>query len=685
MAKSIGRYEIREELGRGGMAVVYRALDTRLDRDVALKLLDQKLTSDAAFAARFEREAKTVAALEHSAIVSLYDFGEADGWLYLVMRYMPGGTLKQKIGRGPLTTQEAYNVVRRIGGALDKAHNKGIVHRDLKPANVLLDDEQEPYLSDFGIVKLATGGEEEFLTQTGQTLGTFAYMSPEQLLGQDLDGRSDIYALGIVLYEMLTGKHPFSEAATSAAMVIAHTQQPAPDITTDNPDLSPAFAAVIEKALAKEPVDRYATGAEMATAINEAMTGTSAAAPALAVAAATAATAGTPPKIPPDPQPATGDIGAAPPWALIAIGLAVVAILIVVGLFAAGVFGSSEPEDTAVIPPTVTIVTPTPDIGATQTATRAIWLKQDDDGDGLLNAEELDLGTLLDARDTDGDGLLDFDEVMFFSTDPTNQDTDGDTIPDGHEVSDDCLSPITPDTDLDGLQDDIDPESCAAIIPTPSPTDVPSTETPTPTNTPSPVTISFQRSAFPDVTYKGVADATISQWSPNVNDGAAINCRVDGDDPPSTGNDLTTLVSWDVSLVPAGSHVTEATITLNVFNRSLLTYEFYEVRRPWLEDEVTWNSASSGDLWQVPGVQGAEDRDATSLGTLAPDQFGPYEVDMNADALAVIQEWVDDPDSNHGFIITGRTSNDGVDFLCSEVEEATERPLLTITYVESGQ
>ena len=116
MAKSIGRYEIREELGRGGMAVVYRALDTRLDRDVALKLLDQKLTSDAAFAARFEREAKTVAALEHSAIVSLYDFGEADGWLYLVMRYMPGGTLKQKIGRGPLTTEEAYNVMRRIGG-----------------------------------------------------------------------------------------------------------------------------------------------------------------------------------------------------------------------------------------------------------------------------------------------------------------------------------------------------------------------------------------------------------------------------------------------------------------------------------------------------------------------------------------------------------------------------------------
>jgi serine/threonine-protein kinase len=215
MAKTIGRYEIRDELGRGGMATVYLAADTRLDRDVALKLLDQQLTSDAAFAIRFEREAKTVAALEHSAIVSLYDFGEADGWLYLVMRYMPGGSLRDRIARQPLSPQEAHHVVRRIGGALDKAHRSGVIHRDLKPGNILLDEDQEPYLSDFGIVKVATGGDEEYLTQTGQTLGTFAYMSPEQLLGKDMDGRSDIYALGIVLYEMLTGKHPFAETATT--------------------------------------------------------------------------------------------------------------------------------------------------------------------------------------------------------------------------------------------------------------------------------------------------------------------------------------------------------------------------------------------------------------------------------------------------------------------------------------
>jgi hypothetical protein len=611
MAKTIGRYEIRDELGRGGMATVYLAHDTRLDRDVALKLLDQQLTADAAFAARFEREAKTVAALEHSAIVSLYDFGEADGWLYLVMRYMPGGSLKQRIAQSPLSPQEAYNVVRRIGSALDKAHRNGIIHRDLKPGNVLLDEEQEPYLSDFGIVKVATGGDEEYLTQTGQTLGTFAYMSPEQLLGKALDGRSDIYALGIVLYEMLTGKHPYAETATtSAAMVIAHTQEPPPDISKDNPDLPPAFKAIIEKALAKDPADRYATGAEMAAAVGEALSG-KAAGPSAAVLATAAATGGSAPPPAAGAGRAAGQTSGRPSWTLIAVGLVVVAVLVVVGLLAAGVFDSSgEPEVAALPSPTFTEAPPA-------------------------------TATPVPATET-----------------PTPKPTEA------------------------------PPTATATPADTPTPTLLPTetpTATPSPTNTPAPVTISFQRNARPDVTYVGVADATISQWGPNINDGDNAICRVDGDDPPSTSNDLTTLVSWDVSLIPVGSRVTEATITLTVFNPSVRTYEFYEVRRPWLEGEVSWSIASSGDPWQVPGVKGAEDRDATALGELAPAENGPYEVTLNADALAVVQGWVDNPANNHGFVITGTTSNDGVDFRCSEYESILERPLLTITYVPNGE
>jgi serine/threonine protein kinase len=272
MAKTIGRYEILRELGRGGMAAVYLVQDPRLDRQVALKLMDPQLSADPTFAARFEREAKTVASLEHSAIVPLHDFGEADGWLYLVMRYMEGGALKESIARGSLTTRQAYNVVRRIGSALDKAHGRGIIHRDLKPANILLDEEREAYLSDFGIVKVARG-DTEYLTQTGQTMGTFAYMSPEQLMGEPMDGRSDLYALGVVLYEMLAGKHPYGDAnTTDAAMAVAHTQKPIPDIVQDNPALPPAFTGIIAKAMAKNAADRYATGRDLAMDMYRALT-----------------------------------------------------------------------------------------------------------------------------------------------------------------------------------------------------------------------------------------------------------------------------------------------------------------------------------------------------------------------------------------------------------------------------
>ncbi|MEJ2749553.1 MAG: serine/threonine-protein kinase, partial [Anaerolineae bacterium] len=217
--KKIGRYEIKSELGRGGMATVYLAYDPVLEREVALKLLPNYFAHDPEFSARFEREAKTVAALEHGSIVSMYDYGEDGEWPYFVMRLMKGGSLKEQIAKGPMSLEEAAHIVERIAGALDKAHSKGIVHRDLKPGNVMFDEDGEAYLGDFGIVKLAESAES--YTRTGNTLGTPAYMSPEQADGKpDIDGRSDIYSLGIILYEMLTGTQPYKHESMPRLMIM---------------------------------------------------------------------------------------------------------------------------------------------------------------------------------------------------------------------------------------------------------------------------------------------------------------------------------------------------------------------------------------------------------------------------------------------------------------------------------
>lgn len=247
------------------MATVYLAYDPVLERDVALKLLPNYFAHDPEFFARFEREAKTVAALEHAAIVSMYDYGEDGEWPYFVMRLMTGGDLKGKIERGPLSLEETARIFGRIGAALDKAHSKGMVHRDLKPGNILFDDDGEAYLSDFGIVKIAEAAES--YTRTGNTIGTPQYMSPEQLDGlPDVDGRTDIYALGIILYEMLSGIKPYDHESLPRIMVM-HLNQPIPNILEANPNLPPEIDTIIRKAMAKERNERYPKASELATAV----------------------------------------------------------------------------------------------------------------------------------------------------------------------------------------------------------------------------------------------------------------------------------------------------------------------------------------------------------------------------------------------------------------------------------
>ncbi len=261
----IDRYEIRAELGWGGMAVVYRAYDPRFRREVALKLLPAALTHDPQFAVRFEREAMAIAALEHAAIVPVHDFGADSGRLFLVMRLMKGGSLKERIERGRLDIEEALAILQRIGPALDFAHAHGVIHRDLKPANILFDGQGKPYLTDFGIAKLLES--ETALTATGALVGTPSYMSPEQARGNaPLDGRSDIYSLGIVLYETLTGRVPY-QADTPMSTAMAHILEPVPDILAARPDLPPALGPVMARALAKERGDRYAGVAEFVAAV----------------------------------------------------------------------------------------------------------------------------------------------------------------------------------------------------------------------------------------------------------------------------------------------------------------------------------------------------------------------------------------------------------------------------------
>ena len=265
MPKKIGRYEIKAELGRGGMATVYHGYDPRFEREVAVKVLPSELLhSDPQFKLRFEREAKIIAQLEHPSIVPVYDVGDEGGQPYFVMRYMNGLSLSELIKSKIMSIKEAAKILGQIAPGLDEAHSKGIVHRDLKPSNILFDSKGTPYISDFGIAKLSQA-QASNVTGSG-IIGTPAYMAPEQASGETVDGRSDIYALGIILFEMLTGKQPY-EADTPMGVAIKHITDPVPQILIANPNLPKEADVIIQTAMAKDKNDRFATAVDMVEAL----------------------------------------------------------------------------------------------------------------------------------------------------------------------------------------------------------------------------------------------------------------------------------------------------------------------------------------------------------------------------------------------------------------------------------
>ncbi len=267
------RYRLLGKLGQGGFATVYRAQDTSLDREVAIKLLDIQLLQreDPTFLGRFKREAKTMASLKHPFIIDVYDYGEHDGQPYIVMPFLPGPSLDKLIKeKGQLEPAQALLIAEQVGQALDYAHENHIVHRDIKPANVLFDEYQQAILTDFGIVKLA--GENTALTKTGTGMGTPFYMAPEQWKGKDIDARTDLYALGIMIYQLLTGRVPFA-GDTAASIMYGHLAEtpPAPQIL--NASLPPQVEPVLLKALAKDPAERYQTAGWLVEDLQAALAG----------------------------------------------------------------------------------------------------------------------------------------------------------------------------------------------------------------------------------------------------------------------------------------------------------------------------------------------------------------------------------------------------------------------------
>jgi serine/threonine protein kinase len=270
--ETLGKYRLVERLGQGGMAQVYKAYQPDLDRYVAIKILHPHLTGDQDFAARFHREARAIAALEHPHIVRVYDFDTDGDLAFLVMEYLDGNSLKAllhdlRCRDEQMDFAEIGRIVGAVARALDHAHRQGLVHRDVKPSNVLIATDGRPVLTDFGIARML---DETVITESGGTLGTPAYMSPEQGKGETGDARSDIYALGVLLYQFCTGRIPF-DADTPYAVILKHITAPLPSPRSLRPELPESIERVILKAMAKEPNDRYQTAGELGQALDTAI------------------------------------------------------------------------------------------------------------------------------------------------------------------------------------------------------------------------------------------------------------------------------------------------------------------------------------------------------------------------------------------------------------------------------
>jgi hypothetical protein len=357
-----GDFEVIEEAGQGAMGVVYKARQLSLHRTVALKVIAPAVSADEGFRRRFSHEARLAAAIDHPHVVSVYGAGEQDGRAYIAMQWVEGIGLDREVEKGPLDPLRACTIVAQIAGALDAAAGEGLLHRDVKPPNILLRSiggRDHAYLTDFGIARQGGGATRVDLTATGFMVGTLPYMAPEPITGGEPDARSDLFSLGCVLYETLTGKRAFKRD-TDAALLYAIVHEPRPKPSELIPELEP-FDDVVTKALAVDPDDRYQSGSELAAAAFAALGagGTAGAGGQDAVTEQLAApappterraappTAAPPATPPPAPAPPPAQLAAPRPAprrspALVLVGLLLVAALVAAGLFGAGVIGGDD-------------------------------------------------------------------------------------------------------------------------------------------------------------------------------------------------------------------------------------------------------------------------------------------------------------------------------------------------------
>src|SRR5687767_13268736 len=264
-----GRYRIQERLGAGGMAAVYRAHDMQHGREVALKLLYRRFAEDEDFVERFRREASAAAGLQHPNVVQVYDRGAWDGTWYIAMEFLDGRSLKQVVREtGPVEPQTAIELVTQVLKAARFAHKRGVIHRDIKPHNVIIDSEGRAKVTDFGIARAGASD----MTETGSIIGTAQYLSPEQAQGHPVDARADLYSIGIVLYELLTGALPFDAESAVTIALKQVTEDPTPPMQL-NPAVSPALDSVVMRALRKDPAERFQSADDFIAALESALAG----------------------------------------------------------------------------------------------------------------------------------------------------------------------------------------------------------------------------------------------------------------------------------------------------------------------------------------------------------------------------------------------------------------------------